>query len=396
MNINLPGEVSAILNKLSAHNHEAYIVGGCVRDSIRGVVPKDWDITTSALPSQVIKIFPRTVETGIKHGTVTVIINRRHFEVTTFRIDGDYLDNRRPETVTFSSNISDDLSRRDFTINAIAYNPQAGFVDPFDGCGDITRGIIRCVGCAKQRFGEDALRMLRAARFASQLGFPVENEAVDAIKELRGNIENISAERVREELGKLLLGDNIQALALLETTGLLPFMMQEHKHEGSLGGIIPLLKKCPANEPMRLALFFLSFGDKCEKVLRDMRFDNKTAKEVHTYVRFMHDVIPKNRYAIKKYLRGVPQDKFENLLTLQSILRPLDASQIEAARLESRDIQEKMECFSLKDLAVNGEDLVQAGVPRGKPVGDKLEELLDMVMREPEMNTKPILMKIAD
>ena len=195
--MNLPVNVMQIISALELAGHEAFIVGGCVRDAARGVEPTDWDIATSALPERVKALFSRTFDTGIAHGTVTVLQDGQPFEVTTYRIDGEYLDARRPETVTFASEIEEDLSRRDFTINAVAYNPRRGFVDPFDGRGDISRGLIKCVGDAKKRFGEDALRMLRAVRFSAVLDFRVDDDAIFAISALRKNLANISAERIR-------------------------------------------------------------------------------------------------------------------------------------------------------------------------------------------------------
>jgi len=386
MTIILPADVEKIICTLESHGHEAYIVGGCVRDSVRGVVPKDWDITTSATPHEVVEIFPHTVETGIKHGTITVLINRLHYEVTTYRIDGEYLDSRRPQDVIFTSNIYEDLSRRDFTMNAIAYNPDVGFADPFEGQKDIAREIIRCVGNPADRFKEDALRMLRAVRFAGQLGFTLEKETHNAIISQSANLINISAERIREEIVKLLTSPYIEAVKLLETTGLLPYILIDQPFGGDTNKIISQLEYCPDSEPLRLALFLSWSGDNCEKLLRTLRFDNKTISEVARYVNCLHTYIPLFRYEIKKYLRHMPQAHFENLLTLQSIVKPYDAKRLDAIRRESRDIQEKGECYTLKDLSVNGADLAEVGIPPGKAIGDKLEELLDAVMQDPALN----------
>ena len=386
MNIKIPSDVSQIMDILISHGHEAFIVGGCVRDSIRGVLPKDWDITTSAQPDQVVEIFPRTFETGIKHGTVTVLVDRQGYEVTTFRVDGKYLDSRRPENVTFTASIKEDLSRRDFTMNAIAYNPNYGYVDPFDGRGDIEKKIIRCVGNADYRFGEDALRMLRAIRFAGELGFTVDDEALKAISARRASLANISAERIKEELTRLLNSTHVEAVRLLETTGLLSYALGGHAFGGNLNQIIPWLANCPRHEHMRLALFFVWSGESCAKILRCLRFDNKTIREVSLYVCLLQINIPHDRYEIKKHLRQMPQERFENLLTLKSIINPSKTELFAAIRRESQDIQAKKECYTLRDLSVNGEDLAAAGILRGKDIGDKLEELLDAVMRNPELN----------
>ena len=202
--ISLPAKVARILNTLGEHGYEAYAVGGCVRDSLLGRTPQDWDITTSARPEQVKALFRHTIDTGIQHGTVTVMLDHEGFEVTTYRIDGEYEDARHPKEVAFTANLLEDLKRRDFTINAMAYNEVTGLVDAFDGIGDLERGVIRCVGNAMERFSEDALRMLRAVRFAAQLGFSIEQETQEAIAGLAGNIKKVSAERIQVELVKLL------------------------------------------------------------------------------------------------------------------------------------------------------------------------------------------------
>jgi len=399
MTISIPPDVVQILESLVSNGHEAYVVGGCVRDSIRGATPKDWDITTSALPKQVAEVFSRTVDTGIKHGTITVLINRQGYEVTTYRIDGTYLDSRRPQNVTFTTNIEEDLSRRDFTMNAIAYNPKHGFVDPFDGQRDIGRKIIRCVGNADCRFEEDALRMLRALRFAGQLGFVVDDTALSAIMARRSSLANISAERIRDELTKLITSHYVEAICLLESTGLLQYAMVGHVFGGNLQATIRLLAECPMQADLRLAIFLAFSGSTCKNIMRDLRFDNKTIKEVSLYVSMLNTTIPHDRYGIKKILRFMPQANynedprkatqiyFENLLILQSIVNPNDAKRIELIKHESRDIQASKECYTLRDLSINGKDLAAAGIPQGRAIGEKLEELLDVVMRDPMQNT---------
>ena len=204
----IPKKVCAIIEVLEENGHEAYIVGGCVRDAILGKEPDDWDITTSALPETVIGLFPRIVETGLKHGTVTVFMEKEGFEVTTYRIDGEYLDNRHPKEVSFTSKLKEDLRRRDFTINAMAYNDRKGLIDIFGGISDLKQGLIRCVGNPEERFTEDALRILRAVRFAAGLGFEIEESTKKAMKSLAGNLSTISYERIQVELVKLLISDN--------------------------------------------------------------------------------------------------------------------------------------------------------------------------------------------
>ena len=415
MTISLPPDVQKIIDTLLKKGHDAYIVGGCVRDSIRGVMPKDWDITTSAKPKEVKEVFPRTVETGIKHGTITVLIGGQGYEVTTYRIDGQYLDSRRPDTVSFTMDIIEDLSRRDFTMNAIAYNTSSGFIDPFDGRGDIERKLIRCVGDPMLRFGEDALRMLRAVRFAGQLGFAIDVATLDAISQKSVNLAKISAERIREELTRLLAGQHVEAVKILETTGLLAYVLVGHTYDGNLDKTIDWMASCSKEamlchmpryakglnmnnntdnnterhpmEYLRLALFLAWSSESCEKILRALRFDNKTIRDVSQYVNMLPIPIPLSRYDIKKYLRQMPQANFENLLILQSIINPHETDELSHILQESRDIQAKGECYTISGLSVNGNDLIAAGIPPGKAIGEKLEELLDTVMREPKLNS---------
>ena len=395
MKINLPHQVKFIVDTLEHAGYEAFIVGGCVRDIIRGVAPKDWDVATSATPAQAKALFLRTIDTGIKHGTITVLLDRKHYEVTTYRIDGEYLDGRRPETVEFVGNIEEDLSRRDFTMNAIAYHPNKGFVDPFGGQADIKRKLVRCVGNPVQRFTEDALRMLRAVRFSGTTGFAICGDVLEAISKLKHNLSNVSPERIREELGKLITSYHPEAVEILYTTGLLPFVLRGREYSGDISEVVPWLKKCSTHEPMRMALFLYWAGDECENLLRDLRFDNKSMKEISLYVRMLYKPILDSRYEIKKILRYVQQDMFENVLTLKAIINPLESEVLEDIRQEAADIYQKGECFTLRDLAVNGSDLAALGMPRGKEMGEVLENLLDMVMRSPELNVKRTLIELV-
>ena len=220
MVMQIPEKVEYIINVLMKNGYEAYAVGGCVRDSILGRVPEDWDITTSAQPEQVKALFHRTIDTGIQHGTVTVMMDKEGFEVTTYRIDGEYEDSRHPKNIEFTSNLEEDLKRRDFTINAMAYNPKDGLVDIFGGIEDLNKKIIRCVGNANDRFSEDALRILRAVRFAGQLGFAIEEQTKEAIVALAPTLKNISAERIRVELDKLLMGKHPELIRVASETGI--------------------------------------------------------------------------------------------------------------------------------------------------------------------------------
>ncbi|MCD7736799.1 MAG: polynucleotide adenylyltransferase, partial [Lachnospiraceae bacterium] len=226
-NFEIPPKVERILQVLHENGYEAYVVGGCVRDSLLGRRPEDWDITTSASPMQVKRLFPRTIDTGIRHGTVTVMEGRESFEVTTYRIDGDYEDGRHPNQVTFTSSLEEDLKRRDFTINAMAYSHERGLVDLFGGLKDLREGIIRCVGNPEERFGEDALRMLRAVRFAAQLGFHVTDGVRGSIHELAYTLKKVSAERIQAELVKLLVSPRPHWFRLAYECGITAVVMPE-------------------------------------------------------------------------------------------------------------------------------------------------------------------------
>ena len=401
MSMNIPKEVQKILHTLEAAGFEGFVVGGCVRDMLRGVAPKDWDITTSATPTQVKALFPRTFDTGIQHGTITVLQGGKPFEVTTYRIDGTYTDARRPDSVTFTAQIEEDLSRRDFTINAIAYNPTHGFADPFNGRADITRQTIRCVGNPTHRFTEDALRMLRAVRFAGTLGFVIDPAAINAITALRENLTRISAERIREELTRLLCGTLPGALSLLESTGLLPYVLRGTPYPAPLAQTVQYLESAPTDETLRLSLFFTPFQQNgsaptVEKIMRDLRYDNKTIHAAALFARLLPHPIPAERYAIKKILQQLPQDlvkdSFEKLLALQQITGVSDTAHNELLRQLADDVLSKNEPYLLKHLAINGDDLHATGFPRGKEMGAALAGLLDAILREPAANEKQILL----
>lgn len=240
--MNIPKPVRMIIGILEQNGYEAFAVGGCVRDTILGRDPQDWDITTSALPHQVKELFHRTIDTGIQHGTVTVMLQRTGYEVTTYRIDGEYNDSRHPDSVEFTADLIEDLKRRDFTINAMAYNPTVGLVDAFDGMGDIEKKVIKCVGQAKERFTEDALRILRAVRFSAQLGFDIEESTMNAMELLVQNLENISAERIHVELEKLIMSNHPDKLITAYHAGITKVILPEFDR----------MMECPQNTPYHM------------------------------------------------------------------------------------------------------------------------------------------------
>jgi len=390
MRIHLPKEVKFILTTLTNAGYEAYIVGGCVRDSLMNTIPKDWDIATSAKPHEIKLAFSHTVDTGIAHGTVTVVINRCNYEVTTFRIDGIYLDGRRPEDVTFTTIIEEDLSRRDFTMNAIAYNPVTGIVDPFDGLTDISKKVIRCVGNASLRFTEDALRMMRAIRFSAQLSFDIDTDTYNAIEPLSERLGLISMERIREEFTKILASPNPSALTLLIKTSLWPQILRGIAFYGDLSQAVCWLEQCPKKTAM---LYALLYSD--EKFMRHLKFDNHTIKETVLYTQWLDQHISNDRYAVKKILNIMGDKQLKNLLTLKGIIQPASKSHWDMVFTTCQDILASGECFTLKDLDINGQVLIDAGIRPGKTMGQIMMQLLERVMANPSLNEAEALLEIA-
>lgn len=442
--ISIPNEVKYILNTLQEEGCEAYIVGGCVRDSIIGRSPMDWDVTTSALPEKVINIFRnrkiKVIETGLKHGTVTVIINNISYEITTFRIDNEYLDNRHPKEVTFTSSIKQDLSRRDFTINAMAYNESTGILDYFNGLGDINDKIIRCVGNADERFNEDALRMLRAVRFSCQLNFSLEPiELLSNIKRNSHLIKNISNERVRDEICKILLcirpsggiinlyRSNLLSYIIPELIPCVDFDQRNIHHDKDVfRHTLSVVDNTPVEINVRLAALFHDIGkvhcftiddngqghfyghenisgNISKEILKRLKFDNKTIDTIsHLIYEHMRMCDSNKSHSVKKFINNVGIENLNSLFSLQIADRKSSAKEY-SGFTDILELKEKCETIlnekaplSLKDLKINGADLINLGITRGKQIGDILNELLDMVLKEPELNEKETLIKIVE
>ena len=442
MKINIPKDVNYIINNFYKNSYEAYMVGGCVRDSLLGVEPKDYDITTSAKPEETISLFEKTIPTGLKHGTITVIINSTPYEVTTFRTEGTYLDNRRPSSVDFVTDIKEDLSRRDFTINALAYNENTGLIDYFNGVNDIKNKIIRCVGDADKRFKEDALRMLRAIRFSCQLTFDIEENTLKAIKDNYKLIENISFERIRDEICKILISPNpSRGLELLKDTNLLELILPE------INSLVDFSPKCTNHNrnvfthtlrvidntendlllrlsalfhdvgklntltPFNNGLFYGFPGHSIEgaimskRILSKLRFDNNTIKIVsklieHHLVLNVDTMLTK--YEVKKLLNDVGKNNISLLFKLQRAdINSLDNPKIFLDKVNyteklTNEILENNEPLTIKDLDITGEDLISnLGLKPGKIIGDILNYLLDKVLENPNLNSKEILLNLA-
>lgn len=401
MKINLPENVKKIISTLNSNGHEAYAVGGCIRDRLMNREPKDWDITTSALPHKVKALFSRTFDTGIKHGTITVVFGRTSYEVTTYRIDGDYKDFRHPEDVTFTKKIEEDLSRRDFTMNAIAYNDESGFCDPFGGKNDIKNKTIRGVGDPNLRFNEDALRMMRGVRFSAQLNFKIETETYNAIIKNHTLIKNISIERIRDEFFKLLLSPNPEKLTALKTTKLLgEFLPMLSSALDTDSNIIYSIKKLKDRNEHEISVFLAAiFSFLTEKELHDtmkyLKCDTKTLKETALLVKNLKQEINPSPYEIRKYISSIGSDSFLRLLRLKTAFshNHEDISEIKCIHNE---IISRGDCCSLKDLALNGNDLSEYGIKNGKKIGAALSYLLKAVLKDPSLNEKEKLLKLLD
>ncbi len=436
--IQLPEKVNYIISKLEEAGFEAYAVGGCVRDCLLGRQPSDWDVTTSAKPLQIKEAFGHTIDTGIQHGTVTVMLDREGFEVTTYRIDGEYEDSRHPREVIFTANLVEDLKRRDFTINAFAYNDKSGIVDAFSGIKDLQEGVIRCVGEAKERFGEDALRILRAVRFSAQLGFTIADETKAAIVSLAPNLCQISAERIQAELVKLLMSDHPDSMrdawALGITKAVLPeldaaFATAQHNphHQYTVGEhLMQSLMHIRAEKSLRIAALLHDIGkpkvrttdaagidhfhghvevseQMAGTILRRLKFDNDTTMKVQRYIRY-HDYKPEpNPRAVRRAANKIGAEYFPQVMALwradtlaqSTYEQQQKLAQIDAVEKLYTEIREKNQCISLKTLEISGNDLIALGVPKGKQIGVLLNQLLEDVLQEPEHNTHEYLMQKA-
>lgn len=438
--IKMPGKVNKIIGVLQEAGFEAYAVGGCIRDSLLGRTPNDWDITTSAKPMEVKALFSHTIDTGIQHGTVTILLDREGFEVTTYRIDGEYEDGRHPKEVSFTGSLEEDLKRRDFTINALAYNETAGLIDIFEGQKDLKDGIIRCVGNAEERFTEDALRMLRAIRFSAQLGYRIEENTLAAIHKLAGNLEKISAERIQTELLKLIVSPHPDYLRTAYECGVTKVFFpefdlametpQNHPHHCYNVGehILHSLLEIPADKVLRLTMLLhdiakpqcLTVDEKgithfhghegmgaemSRVILRRLRMDNDTTDKVCRLVRF-HDYgngVAPDRRIVRRAVNKIGEDLFADFLLVKKAdllaqsmyLREEKLSNLAAWDACYREIREAEECVSLRTLAVNGKDLIAAGLQPGRELGDILKQLLDEVLENPEKNEKDYLISRA-
>ena len=436
--INIPAGAEYIIEALETEGYEAWVVGGCVRDSLMGKEPKDWDICTSALPEQYLKCFSnnKVIETGLKHGTITILINNIPYELTTFRIDNEYSDNRHPDGVEFIDSLKGDLARRDFTINAMAYNARNGLVDFFGGAEDLGKGIIKCVGEPDKRFREDALRIMRALRFAATLGFKIDKSTSTAMKKNKELLNNIAVERIAAELSALIIGNNIYELfsenmqVILEIIPELKASIgfdQNNIHHcyDVLTHTLHSVDSAKADLHVRLCMLFHDIGkpmcyseingtghfyghtqlsaDMTRKILRRLKYDNETVSIVTQLVLY-HDVkvAPKSRF-IKRWLNRIGEQRLRQLIEVNRAdvmaqdpyYRDDRLKQLEEAQLLIDEIIKQQQCFSIKDLAVNGSDLIDIGIIEGYEIGLILNRLVYMVIDEEIENEKDQLIHAA-
>ena len=439
MRLKLPENVKYIIDTLQFYGYEAYAVGGCVRDSILAREPGDWDITTSAKPEQLKRHFKRTVDTGIEHGTVTVLIGDESYEVTTYRIDGKYEDSRHPKEVTFTASLEEDLKRRDFTINAMAYNDQSGLIDLYGGMHDLQRKVIRCVGNPKERFGEDALRMLRAVRFAAQLGFAIDPMTAQAIQDQAQDLKRISAERIQVEIVKLLTSNYPTLWHTVYELGITKVIMPEFDqcmltsqktphHCYSVGEhILYAVNHVPADKVLRLTMLLHDIGKpQCRtidengrehfkghaavsekmarQILRRLKFDNDTIDKVTRLIKD-HDTRPEPvKKQVRRLLNRMGTELFPLYLTVRRADTMAQSNYKREEKLKRIDELEEIyrqiiidgDCFTLKDLAISGSDLIAMGIEPGKEIGELLNLCLQLVMEEPERNNPAYLLKYVE
>lgn len=434
--MNVPASVTDILERLEARGHKAYIVGGCVRDMYLGREPKDYDITTSATPDDVKRIFDKVIPTGEKYGTVTVMIESSGYEVTTMRSDGIYKDGRRPEAVSFTNDIREDLSRRDLTINAIARDKNGDTIDPFSGIRDLNERTIRAVGEPHDRFREDALRMMRVIRFAAQLGFQVDMGTFNAISDLAGLVTTVSAERIRDELVKILLSNSPSVgLYGLQLSGLMQMILPElsacwrfdqqnpHHNKDVFAHTVSVIDATPNAVVTRLAALFhdiakpvtFSVDEKgighfydhqyvgaemTEGIMRRLKFDNDTTDRVCKLVR-EHMSRPKKRASVKRLMTRVDVYLMPNLIDLMRAdiigsKAPHDFSEVDNLQQQCVEILAQHEPVSKRDLAVNGSDIMELGIPQGPDVGRVLEALEEAVLDDPALNERNTLLRLAN
>ena len=437
--VTMPAGAAFVLQRLKENGFQGYVVGGCVRDSLLGRAPKDWDICTDALPEEMQRVFrdQHVIETGLKHGTLTVMYDHEPYEVTTFRVDGEYTDHRHPDAVRFVKNVVDDLARRDFTVNAMAWNPQSGLVDAFGGQEDLRAGVIRCVGEADRRFGEDALRIMRALRFASVYGFDIEAETAAAVHRLKDTLRDVAAERIRVELAKLLCGQGVGKM-LREYAdvffAILPQLAPMHGFDQRTPyhaydvweHTVRAVENAPSTETLRLTLLLHDAGkpaaftvdeqgvghahghhrlsaEIAAEVLAYLRLDNATRDRILMLVEHHDWPLSTERTLLKRRLNRLGEEALYQLIEVQradALGKGTEAAaDVEARTEELRQaltvLLAERPCVTLRDMAVNGRDLMAEGIAHGKQLGETLNWLLAEVLNERLPNEREALLSAA-
>lgn len=434
--INIPKDVENVLNILTENGHKAYVVGGCVRDSLMGREPDDWDVTTDASPKRIKELFSsfRTVDTGIEHGTVLIVSGKTPVEATTFRIDGEYSDNRHPDSVTFTKHVEDDLARRDFTINAMAYNHKDGIIDPFGGKNDLENKIIRCVGAPDRRFNEDALRIMRAVRFSSVLGFTIEENTAESIIKNENLLGSIAAERLTKELLKLLCGDNVYDV-LTKFRSVIGVFIPELKLEFDFAQYgkkhaydvwmhtVNTVSNIENDPVLRLTMLLHDTGKIAthkldengnstfrnhaavggviaENILRRLKFSKEYINTVSFLVSVHDKEVPETRIQVKEYIRDLGEKNFIRLMKIRRADKSAlskgysnIADKLVFAYSTFDEVMNNDEPYSLKQLAVDGNDLKKI-VPANE-IGDTLNFLLETVIKYPEKNDRAVLLELV-
>lgn len=437
--LDLVEDVKTIIGKLRENGYKAHLVGGCVRDSILGREPNDWDICTNATPDEMLKVFKefKVVPLGIEHGTVVIVLNNKDYEVTTYRVDGEYTNNRKPDSVKFTDNIIDDISRRDFTINAMAYSEEDGLIDIYGGRDDLCEGLIKCVGNADERFKEDGLRILRAIRFSSQLGFKIEKKTSTAIVNNSRLVGNISRERVQEELNKLLVSGNAsKGIRCLCELGVMDYIIPElvkcrrfnqrnpHHDKDVLEHILNVVDNIEPKLELRLSALFHDIGkpdtfnigkdgighfyshhkessDICVKVMKRLRYTNIETEYVSTLVyNHMIKYESLSDRTVKRFINKVGVDKVGGLFKLLIADRlggkkPVKVDDIYRLKSACERVLSEKQPLGIKDLDIDGRDLIKLGVPKNSLMGDILNLLLNKVLDDPGLNEKQTLIGIV-
>ena len=401
--IKMPKGAEFIIQSLEKSGFEAYIVGGCVRDAVLGREPEDWDITTSARPEEVKSIFRTTVDTGIEHGTVTVLLPKdetgeevRSFELTTFRIDGEYEDSRHPKRVSFTSSLTEDLARRDFTINAMAYHMDMGLIDPFSGMIDLENKTLRAVGKAEERFKEDALRMMRGIRFSAQLNFSLEEDCFMGMRKLRENLGKVSKERIAVELWKLLASEHPEKVEMLFSTGLSPYITRDFPKIGE-AGIPILIPEAPKEKILRFGLFLRNVPMYAEKSLRELKLDRMTIDGASRFAKLFSENEVENPYALRKRIASDGMKMTRDFYVMQeAILKKKENTESDRLYLTIlqervewlKEIEKRQDCVSFSEMKLGGKDLISLGVSPGKALGELLHCAFDYVLHYPSENDK--------